>query len=204
MERFGTTDIIEASARLKEAVSFDLSNLLETNVECTFNRGQTHRPFNTSGFACLEDQLDMGLIDFEHYNESPDILQVDEEASQMAGLIAINEYSSLLRSNCRVTNQPDWGDIFIWMQGKEVPTQTSLLQYIVSMRKENHFHEEICECVFTRLFDKFLPEELLVGCLYTRRGGIDINPVRATNMKLIDFFFSDIISLSTIVKTARQ
>jgi 7-cyano-7-deazaguanine reductase len=53
------------------------------------------------------------------------------------------------------------------------------------MRKENHFHEEICECIYKRLYDLLQPDELFVACLYTRRGGIDINPIRASNDKIL-------------------
>ena len=61
------------------------------------------------------------------------------------------------------------------------------MRYIISMRKENHFHEEICECIYTRLKDLLADDtEILVACLYTRRGGIDINPVRASSLKLLD------------------
>jgi 7-cyano-7-deazaguanine reductase len=54
------------------------------------------------------------------------------------------------------------------------------------MRKENHFHEEITECIYKRLWDLLEPDDLLVTCLYTRRGGIDINPIRASSKNVID------------------
>lgn len=88
-------------------------------------------------------------------------------------------WSSSLRSNCRVTNQPDWGDIYIaYKTNKNTVTPESLYRYIISLRTENHFHEEICEAVYKDLLDKLNPLDLMVACLYTRRGGIDINPVR--------------------------
>lgn len=129
----------------------------------------------------LEDHIDVENIDFSHYNESPDILDVVESNGRPQRF-----QSRSLRSNCRVTNQPDWGDIYIHTKGGKEVTPESLMQYIVSMRKENHFHEEICECVYKRLLDLLEPEELLVGCLYTRRGGIDICPVRANDPMLLN------------------
>jgi 7-cyano-7-deazaguanine reductase len=54
------------------------------------------------------------------------------------------------------------------------------------MRKENHFHEEVCECIFKRFYDILKPRDLFVACLYTRRGGIDINPVRAMKQQTIN------------------
>ena len=97
-------------------------------------------------------------------------------------------HTSLLRSNCRVTNQPDWGDVYINYNGGVGLHIDSLLKYIVSFRNENHFHEEVCELIFNDLRNKLqrngdsvLPNtKLAVICRYTRRGGIDINPVRHT------------------------
>ena len=94
--------------------------------------------------------------------------------------------SGSLRSNCRVTHQPDWGDIYLHLRGPLGVSPASLLRYIVGLRRENHFHEEICEGVYQALHYLLHPEELLVGCLYTRRGGLDINPVRASHQHLLD------------------
>lgn len=83
----------------------------------------------------------------------------------------------ILRSNCRVTNQPDFGDVFIHHSGAHVSSH-ALYQYIFSLREENHFHEEICEQLFSTLMSEVYTHELIVSCFYTRRGGIDINPIR--------------------------
>jgi 7-cyano-7-deazaguanine reductase len=69
-------------------------------------------------------------------------------------------HSALLKSNCRVTSQPDWGDVYIYMKGKNTVDPISLLQYIVSFRDECHFHEEICEAIYKRLMDTIGPDEL--------------------------------------------
>jgi 7-cyano-7-deazaguanine reductase len=91
------------------------------------------------------------------------------------------------------------------MEGETLPTYESVLQYIVSMRKENHFHEEICECIYKRLLDKFDPTHLMVGCLYTRRGGIDINPVRATSIDVLLRYSKALMTPGILVnKTMRQ
>ncbi|NBX49120.1 NADPH-dependent 7-cyano-7-deazaguanine reductase QueF [bacterium] len=151
-------------------------------------------------FTLIERYVDPTKVSFEHFNESPDILVVED----------CDKYpkrwrSSVLRSNCRVTNQPDWGDVFIHIKGNKTVTPESLLQYIVSMRKENHFHEEICECIYKRLHDLLNPEELVVVCLYTRRGGIDINPVRATSEDLLWDTCSGLLDAYSInTKTQRQ
>jgi len=78
------------------------------------------------------------------------------------------------------------------MRGNKVPTDESLLKYIVSFRDECHFHEEICECIYKRLWDTFSPEELSVMCLYVRRGGWDINPHRCSHEHLYNELLFDV------------
>ena len=80
-----------------------------------------------------------------------------------------------------MTSQPDWGDIYISYIADRSVVPLSLLKYIISFRDECHFHEEICETVYKRLHDLLEPESMVVTCLYARRGGIDINPTRATD-----------------------
>ena len=133
-------------------------------------------------FVQLEQICNVEQIEFSAYNESSDIIEVVPCAAELTLF-----KSNSLRSNCRVTNQPDWGDVYIHIAGNKTVTPDSMLQYIVSMRKENHFHEEICECIYKRLWDLLQPDELIVACLYTRRGGIDINPIRASNQSLLQY-----------------
>jgi 7-cyano-7-deazaguanine reductase len=148
------------------------------DVALNFEQGITRKPIE-GDFIQVENFVDPIGITFDQYNESPDTLVVVESD----GYPKLWR-SSVLRSNCRVTNQPDWGDVYIAIKGKKTVTPESLLQYIVSMRKENHFHEEICECIYKRLDDLLEPDELFVACLYTRRGGIDINPLRASSYEV--------------------
>ena len=101
------------------------------------------------------------------------------------GVIKIKVSIDFLRSNCRVTNQPDFGDMLIYMKGDQLPELQSLAKYVVSHRQVNHFHEEIAEMTYVHLMEKFNPKELMVTCLYSRRGGIEINPTRASDPKLI-------------------
>lgn len=148
-------------------------------------------------YTSLESFCDVELMEFNQYNESADILKVEE------GIGTFKWRSHSLRSNCRVTNQPDWGDVYVHIKGMKTVTPESLLQYVISMRKENHFHEEIAECIYKRLWDLLEPEELFVGCLYTRRGGIDINPMRASDTGLL-YMLAPIVNGYPCTKTARQ
>jgi 7-cyano-7-deazaguanine reductase len=155
--------------------------------------------FHFQGFTKLQYLTDLDMIEFDNYYSDADSLKTSKvhETGQEFKI-----QSDLLRSNCRVTNQPDWGDIFIHMVGKNEPNYTSLAEYIVSHRKVSHFHEEINEMVFTHLMQAYEPDELMVSCLYTRRGGLDINPIRATSQEMIPrAFFSESVRLK---KTLRQ
>jgi 7-cyano-7-deazaguanine reductase len=156
------------------------------------------RPF-VAYFKNLDLTTDVSGLAFE-YNENPELLQVSSTAQNV-----LSVHTTALRSNCRVTNQPDWGDVYISMSANKIPTDESLLQYIVSLRNENHFHEEICECIYKRLWDKFSPRELFVGCLYTRRGGIDINPIRASSEEIVERIAPNLVDQTKhTAKTWRQ
>lgn len=86
-------------------------------------------------------------------------------------------YSNLLRSLCPVTSQPDWGTVVIRYRGKRLD-RGSLMAYLIAHRSYQGFHEECCERLFADVAAACAPSELWVGCFYTRRGGIDINPER--------------------------
>lgn len=88
-------------------------------------------------------------------------------------------HSALLKSNCPVTGQPDWADVFIGYRGPRID-HASLLRYIVSFRDHAGFHEQCVERMFTDLSARCRPRWLSVEARYTRRGGLDINPWRAT------------------------
>lgn len=88
-------------------------------------------------------------------------------------------YSDLLKSNCPVTGQPDWATIIIRYEGALIDRE-SLLRYIVSYREHQDFHENCVERIFRDITERCKPESLLVYARYTRRGGLDINPLRFT------------------------
>ncbi|WP_198328662.1 NADPH-dependent 7-cyano-7-deazaguanine reductase QueF [Psychrobacter faecalis] len=94
-------------------------------------------------------------------------------------------YSNLLRSNCPVTNQPDWGTLAVSITSNKVVDAASMLRYILSFRQHNGFHEQCVEQIFADLSKYYEPSELMVRAWYTRRGGIDINPCRVSDIKLL-------------------
>ena len=88
--------------------------------------------------------------------------------------------SNLLKSNCLVTGQPDWGSVQISYSGPQI-NQEGLLQYLVSFRNHNEFHEPCVERIFMDLWTRCKPHKLSVYARYTRRGGLDINPFRTSH-----------------------
>ncbi len=88
-------------------------------------------------------------------------------------------YSHLLKSNCLVTGQPDWGTVVIRSRGRPLD-RAGLLRYIVSFRNHNEFHEQCVERIFCDITRRCAPEALAVYARYTRRGGLDINPFRSS------------------------
>ena len=188
--------ILEIEARVKA----DLDTLLETDTTVSFYTGEDDgKALSFEGYQDLADVADLDQIDFTAFQSDATQLEIEAVSEEPK---EVKLRSNLLRSNCRVTNQPDWGDVFIRMKGKNIPAPASVAKYIVSHRTVSHFHEEICEMVFKHLMDAYQPDDLMVSCLYTRRGGLDINPIRATHSRFIPDFFTN--TDYRIAKTLRQ
>lgn len=188
----------ECKTIIENLVARDLSDILHTNVETYLFTSVKQHGYGFENFTPIDKLCDLDKITFTCFKSDAKQL----EAVTLDKVETIHWRSDLLRSNCRVTNQPDWGDIFITMKGTRIPTPKSLAKYIVSHRQVSHFHEEIVEMVYMHLKEAFNPEELMVCALYTRRGGIDICPLRASNAKLIPVWFKD--PVFRLEKTSRQ
>ena len=124
----------------------------------------------------LLDTLD---IDVSVYSPDASLLQADATQSRVETL-----RSNLLKSNCPVTAQPDWGSLQIEYTGAAID-HASLLKYIISYRGHNGFHEQCVEQIFCDIMQTCAPETLTVYARYTRRGGLDINPWRSTQADFI-------------------
>ena len=118
------------------------------------------------------DRLD---IDCSRYTPAPDLLQVTPNEQPVSEVLT----SNLLKSNCLVTGQPDWGSVQISYTGDQID-QEGLLQYLVSFRNHNEFHEQCVERIFIDIWQRCKPLKLAVYARYTRRGGLDINPWRTS------------------------
>ena len=134
------------------------------------------------------DQLNIAQpegICIDHYEPErlenhPDASLLKLDAASSEEIVEIQLYSHLLRSNCPVTGQPDWGTVFLRYRGKK-PCYRSILAYIISYRQHNGFHEQCVEQIYADIWENFNPEKLMVYATYTRRGGLDINPCRVSD-----------------------
>ena len=123
------------------------------------------------------DGLNLDRLDIEcsRYIPAPDLLTAAFDEAPVSEVFT----SNLLKSNCLVTGQPDWGSLRISYEGPQID-QGGLLQYIVSFRNHNEFHEQCVERIFMDLWTHCKPIKLSVYARYTRRGGLDINPFRTS------------------------
>jgi 7-cyano-7-deazaguanine reductase len=174
MTRLGK-NVEEALNIAKQRIEKDLSEKLQTDVEIEFLKPSTKRNEIFSEFKNIMELVDEQSLNFSQYKESPEVLKTTKTQTAQSYHLMCDS----LRSNCRVTHQPDFGDVFIYYKSKKHIEESSLFEYLVSFRSEYHFHEECCEMIYKRLKDLLdRADELMVCALYTRRGGIDITPVR--------------------------
>ena len=173
MSRFGDS-IDECLSICKSNIERDLSIKLCVPVEAEFlfNPRRAELFSNYRNILDFVQSCDTEISDFK---ENPSVLTVKKSNIIKEHFLTFDS----LRSNCRVTHQPDFGDVFIYYKSKNFIDYASLLKYLVSFRNEYHFHEECCEMIYKRLWDLLNENDSLLVCtLYTRRGGIDISPIR--------------------------
>ena len=128
------------------------------------------------------DGLNLDRLDIEcnRYTPAPDLLKTVDYEGGAQGPVSEVLVSNLLKSNCLVTGQPDWGSVQISYTGAAID-QEGLLQYLVSFRNHNEFHEQCVERIFMDVWTRCKPLKLTVYARYTRRGGLDINPFRTSH-----------------------
>ncbi|TRY14348.1 NADPH-dependent 7-cyano-7-deazaguanine reductase QueF [Shewanella hanedai] len=131
----------------------------------------THQRIVELPGTCIDD-LD---IEIEDYNFNPDYLL---DSTDDKSMVAETLNSNLLKSNCLITSQPDWGSVMIRYQGPKIDRE-KLLRYLISFRQHNEFHEQCIERIFVDLKRFCHCAKLTVYARYTRRGGLDINPYRS-------------------------
>jgi 7-cyano-7-deazaguanine reductase len=128
------------------------------------------------------DGLSLDRLDVEctRFTPAPELLKVLPDEAPVTEVLV----SNLLKSNCLVTGQPDWGSVQISYTGAAID-QEGLLQYLVSFRNHNEFHEQCVERIFMDIWTRCRPIKLAVYARYTRRGGLDINPFRTSSAQAL-------------------
>jgi 7-cyano-7-deazaguanine reductase len=164
---FAMTTVASTDA-LKEMVTTDLRACTGTDIQLHLH--------SSANDAAIEEfpgiSIDSTDVQCDAYDVDASLLEVEDEI--------VNEtlHSNVLRSLCPVTNQPDMGSVLISYRGPRI-SHAGLLQYIVSFREHNDFHEACVERMFIDILERCEPEQLTVYARYQRRGGIDINPFRS-------------------------
>ena len=143
------------------------------------------RIYDVMNFPISQQSLGLGIDDLDievsNYSPNSDLLTCDGAENVEETL-----HSHLLKSNCPVTGQPDWATVVIRYEGSKIHHE-SLLQYIISYRNHDDFHEHCVEQIFCDLLSKGQFKQLSVTARYTRRGGLDINPTRSlTSVDSVD------------------
>lgn len=170
---------------VKAAVEKDLSACLKTDVTIEIFEVNIANslPISAPQGDCIDNALDNSDKKIAIVSDiDPSSLTIAHQGASDSQLQIL--HSHLLRSNCPVTNQPDWGTLEIQIDSPPID-QAGLLEYILSFRQHNGFHEQCVEQIFSDLTQAFAPKSLMVRAWYTRRGGIDINPCRVSDISLL-------------------
>lgn len=163
----------KTDAEVKQLMEYDLSTISGSKVKVqiynldNIEKFQIYKPYG----KCLDD-----------INIITDIYHPDKNLLQLEQVEAKEElYTNLLKSNCLVTGQPDWATLLISYEGQKI-NHASLLKYVISFRNHNEFHEQCVERIFKDITEICAPKYLKVEARYTRRGGLDINPIRTNEV----------------------
>ena len=176
----------DSASDVERILKEDLSQCANYDVHVKLKKLHEFNNNNIKQFEgiCL-DELEITVSD---YSVNKYLLKLENDHSKVEEVL----FSDLLKSNCLITNQPDWASICIHYAGAKID-HSSLLKYIISFREHNEFHEQCVEHIFYDIMQQCKPDKLTVFAKYTRRGGIDINPLRTTeNVSQFNYNFRDI------------
>lgn len=166
----------ESFEAVRETIKRDVSAACGASVSVRLNGPMDFGKLALEEFEGTSlDRLD---LDTDVYQPDPSLLKAAREESPVEETV----FTNLLKSNCPVTGQPDWGSVQIHYVGPQID-HAGLLRYIVSYRNHTGFHEQCVERIFVDILEACQPLKLAVYARYTRRGGLDINPFR-TNFNL--------------------
>jgi 7-cyano-7-deazaguanine reductase len=171
LNSFNQTRLASADALL-ELLRTDLANGFGAPVQVKLTPSDAFSSLKMGELeGLLLDRLDIEVTD---YSPNPALLKANHDDA----IVEETFVSHLLKSNCLVTGQPDWGSVQIRYVGAQID-QEGLLQYLIGFRDHNEFHEQCVERIFMDILRQCRPQKLAVYARYTRRGGLDINPWRS-------------------------
>ena len=158
---------------MKHTLAQDLSATAQGEVRVSLVLPNEFQAEEVDAFSAVSlDDLD---IEVNNYEFNPEYLH---QAADASNVVTESLMTDLLKSNCLITNQPDWATLIIRYTGPKIDRE-QLLRYCISFRTHNEFHEQCVERIFTDLMTHCQCEKLTVYARYTRRGGLDINPFRS-------------------------
>jgi len=165
---------IDDAVDLRNAIARDLGDAVGAPVETALVEPED---FPAQAIAELPGaSLDGQDIEIRDYGPpKPEHLRANARARQIEDSLT----TRLFRSNCPVTGQPDWAAVQVRYIGAPID-RAGLLRYLVSFREHCGFHEACVERIFVDVMARCAPRALSVHARFTRRGGLDINPWRAT------------------------
>lgn len=163
----------ESAEKALGAINADIAKIVGSKITSIFRELEF---FDKKEFKNFEAScIDNNSIERSALKPSAKILKIESQE-----YIEENLYSNLLKSNCLITSQPDWASVLISYKGAKID-HSSLLSYIISYRNHSEFHEHCVERIYEDIMQACSPNDLLVYARYTRRGGIDINPIRSSS-----------------------
>lgn len=167
----------ESTEVMLQTLRKDLSSAAGSQVKVELILPRDFASLSIAEFEGID--LDTQSLSIDCYEPNPDLLCLTPRVGSEQSVVTESLFSRLLKSNCPVTSQPDWACIKIDYTGPQID-RAALLKYIISFRMHNGFHEQCVERIFTDVLNRCQPQQLSVYARYTRRGGLDINPWRAT------------------------
>ncbi|CAM2140749.1 NADPH-dependent 7-cyano-7-deazaguanine reductase [Pararobbsia alpina] len=168
--------VVESAEALAATLRTDLSAVAGASVKVRLTSPYEFEKLEFDELdGLLLDRLD---LDTEIYEPTPSLLRANFDEAAVEETLT----SNLLKTNCPVTGQPDWGSVQIFYNGPQID-QAGLLRYIISYRNHTGFHEQCVEQMFVDIQRECRPTRLAIYARYTRRGGLDINPFR-TNFSM--------------------
>ena len=164
----------ESTEVVKSIIERDLSQAANGNVEIIMVSLNKYSDTIANEFDAISiDDIDCTIGSYE---TDSSLLAFESESDNT--IVSESLCSDLLKSNCLVTGQPDWGSVLIKYEGNKI-SREALLKYLISFRNHNEFHEQCVEKIYSDIMAACNPSKLTVYARYTRRGGIDINPLRS-------------------------